>query len=102
MCKKGMHPLLDIEQKIMFTMFRLAIKKYQPGLAKTLLISSIVYCVIGGATLYFILYYGTYPVLGIPVQMLLATIGLPVLLIALIFNIATKIDKHAWSNDGDT
>ncbi len=80
-------------------MFRLAIKKYQPGFAITLLISLLIFCTISGIFLYFVFFYGTYPVLGIPAQLLVATIVLPVLLIALIFHIAKKLDEHAWSND---
>ncbi len=83
----------------MFTMFRLAIKRYQPGFAATLLISLLVFWAISSSIIYFVFYYGTYQVLGIPAQLLVITVVLPVLLIALIFHIAKKLDEHAWSND---
>jgi len=83
----------------MFTMFRLAIKKYQPGFAIALLIALLIFSTISGIFLYFVSFYGTYPVFGIPAQLLVATIVLPVLLIALIFHIAKKLDEHAWSNE---
>jgi hypothetical protein len=66
--------------------------KYGNGLTKTIAISGVAFVFVLFFIFYFIWTSGAFAIIGIPLQMLLITLILPVAMVALIFRFARKLD----------